>query len=110
VPAEVPRAAPPAECPTAAPLPAATPSSTALAQAIALAEAAIAQEADFATQRYTITRVEQIVREGRYLWIVTFKPTHLLPADPAQELIGAGGELLVSVDVAAETTVIRYGE
>ncbi len=52
-----------------------------------------------------------MILEGRNIWRMTFKATHLLPQDPASsELDGLGVEILVNVDLEGGTTTHAYGE
>ncbi len=52
----------------------------------------------------------QMLINGQFIWQVTFKPTNLLTEDPSTEVIGAGGEIFVNVDLKTEKTDLRYGE
>ncbi len=77
------------------------------AVAIALAESADARRPG---GEFRLVGARQVFFEGKYVWHITFKLRDLLPDDPATRLIGAGGEILVNVDLKTETATIRYGE
>lgn len=80
-----------------------------LDRAVAIATSATEREGH-PIQEYTLISAQQVVRKGRYIWRITFKPNRLLPEDPSKELIGLGGELFVNVDLSSQKTVISYGE
>ncbi len=48
--------------------------------------------------------------QGKYIWRLTFKPKRLLPADPAKQIIGLGGEIFINVDLKTRETTVLYGE
>lgn len=82
---------------------------TDLERAVGLARSA-ALESDHDLESYALTGAQQHYLEGSYVWRVTFKPKHLLPADPATGMIGAGGEIFVHVVLETGETTITYGE
>lgn len=59
---------------------------------------------------YILTSAQQLIVDSKYVWLITFKPKSLHPEDPSKDLIGAGGEIFVTVDLAAKTTIITGGE
>lgn len=77
------------------------------AVALALPELDRARRGDEPVQ---LVRAERMVLEGRSIWRMTFKPTHLIPEDPAQDMWGMGGEVFVNVDLDGGTTTHAYGE
>ena len=80
-----------------------------LDRAVAVAISA-AQETKHPLGDYRLTSAEQILHQGKSIWRITFKPSRLLPADPSKELIGAGGEIFVNVDLEKQAAEVRYGE
>ena len=86
-----------------------TPEHAAADKAIVLATQKVAATAE-KPQDYKLIGAQQTILKGRYSWIVTFKPTELLPPDPSIARIGAGGEVFVNVDVQTDATEIRRGE
>lgn len=96
------------KCPETTPLQVSTPQpdlniavQTALARLAALGKP---------LNEFKLISAKQIVFEGKYIWFITFKPIRLLPSDPATELVGAGGEIFVKVDIQTGETVVTYGE
>ena len=59
---------------------------------------------------YKLVSAQQILLKGKYVWHVTFKLAKSLPADPATQAIGAGGEIFINVDLNTGETVVTYGE
>jgi hypothetical protein len=59
---------------------------------------------------FKLIGAEQVILDGRYIWRMTFKATHLLPQDPSSEFGGLGGEIFVNVDLEGGTTTHAYGE
>ena len=59
---------------------------------------------------YKLIKAEMTWAEGKYAWLVTYKPVKLLPEDPSKGRIGAGGEVFITVDVKSGHTEVRYGE
>ena len=82
---------------------------TDLDRAVGLARSA-ALESGHDLEGYALIGARQHVLEGNYVWRVTFKPKHLLPADPAKGMIGAGGEIFVNVVLVTGETTIGFGE
>ena len=89
--------------------PEARPEITNLERAVDLALTAF-DDTPNAAKPYRLVRAERMVLDGRWFWRITLKPEHLLPADPATGLIGAGGEVFVNVDEATGSATVRYGE
>lgn len=82
---------------------------TDMERAVAMARDA-ALEAGLALETFQFMGAQQRVKDGHYLWRITYKPKHLLPEDPSTGLIGAGGELFVNVVLDTGETTIRFGE
>ncbi len=59
---------------------------------------------------YKLIKVELTWAKGRYAWLTTYKLSRLLPENPEEELIGAGGEVFITLDVKNGQTEVRYGE
>jgi len=77
------------------------------AVSIALAESIDARKSQ---GELKLVGAEQIVVKGKYIWRITLKPISLLPDDPSTQLIGAGGEIFVNVDLKTGEAIIGYGE
>ncbi len=59
---------------------------------------------------FKLIGAEQLILDGKYVWRVTLKTTHLLPEDPSSEPVGLGGEVFVIVDLESGTVTHAYGE
>lgn len=59
---------------------------------------------------FKLIGAEQIYLEGKFIWMITFKPRDLLPEDPSTEIIGAGGEIIVNIDLNTGESTVGYGE
>ncbi|MBM4026356.1 MAG: hypothetical protein FJ280_13280 [Planctomycetes bacterium] len=78
--------------------------------AISIAVPTVAERLRSPADAHILTGVQQFVRDGKYVWRVTFKPARLLSKEPSREPLGLGGEVFVDVDLNTGTTEIRYGE
>ena len=58
---------------------------------------------------YKLIGMERLWTADAILWRATWKPEHLLPDEP-DGLIGAGGEIFVTVNLATGETKHGYGE
>lgn len=58
---------------------------------------------------YRFIGMEQFITSEAILWRATWKPESLLPDKP-NELIGLGGEIFVTVNLATGESKIGYGE
>lgn len=76
------------------------------AVAIALDASTDARSGD----EHRVTGATERILDGRYIWRVTLKPVNLLPADPAASPVGLGGEIFVDVDLAANSSELRFGQ
>lgn len=83
---------------------------TGLQDAVAIATSALQGQPYDTADHWTLISAQRIVINGCYVWRITFKPTSLLPDDPSQGIIGAGGEVFVNVDWVTKKTEILYGE
>jgi hypothetical protein len=81
-----------------------------LQDAVEIAVSALYQQSSSPGTDYTLTAVQQIIVNGQYIWLITFKPTKFLPEDPSKGPITMGGEVFVNVDLSTKKTEIRYGE
>ena len=59
---------------------------------------------------YRLVKVENRYLKAADLWTVTFKLKALIPDDPTIDLVGAGGEIFVNVDLSTDTCTVTYGE
>ncbi|MBN1150468.1 hypothetical protein JXA84_04515 [candidate division WOR-3 bacterium] len=59
---------------------------------------------------YKLIGVEQLYRDGMYVWRTTYKPVSLLPQDPSKEIIGSGGEIFIEVELSTNKILVKYGE
>lgn len=59
---------------------------------------------------YRMIAAQNLLQKGTAVWLVTFKPTNLIPKDPGEQPIGLGGEIFVTVDLTTKKCVITYGE
>ena len=81
-----------------------------MTEAVSLGLGALAEQSHYRADDWTLTAAQRIYLKGKYVWLITFKPTSLLPADPATQAIGAGGEVFVKVYLKTKKTVVTYGE
>lgn len=81
-----------------------------LRDAVGIAVDAVNEQSRYPADHYTLVSARQMVIKGKYVWRVTFKPARLLPKDPSGEMIGAGGEIFVNVDLETRKPELRYGE
>ena len=59
---------------------------------------------------YRLIGAQQLPIDSRWIWRMTFKAERHLPADLEHEMLTAGGEIFVNVDVATGETSVGYGE
>ena len=59
---------------------------------------------------YRVISVQNLLNKGPEVWLVSFKPENLIPANPEKEAIGLGGEIFITVNVKSNTTTMTYGE
>lgn len=85
------------------------PATEDLARAVSLASAALGERPD-APEDMVAIGARQTIRDGRYVWIVTFKLARLLPADPSTGIVGLGGELRARVDLRSGDVVVGGGD
>lgn len=85
------------------------PDGSELAKAVAVATAKLRATVEPSSD-YKLIRAELTWAKGKYVWLVTYKPIKLLPDDPSKGLIGAGGEVFITVDLKTGKTEVRYGE
>ena len=85
------------------------PETTDLNEAVSIAVAKLADVQKSAGE-YKLVSAQQVVVKGEYVWRITFKPVGLLPDDPSSQIIGAGGEVFVNVDLKTKEAVVTYGE
>jgi hypothetical protein len=83
---------------------------TGLQEAVAVATSTLHGQLHGSADDYTLTSAQQLLVKNRYVWLITFKPTRLLPKDPSKEPGGAGGEVFVNVDPVTKKAEIRGGE
>jgi len=83
---------------------------TGLEESVAIAVSALHDLYPSKDKDYTLTSAQQIIVKGKYIWLITFKPTELWPKDPSKGQIGMGGEVFVNVDLSTKKTQITYGE
>ena len=82
--------------------------------AIGLAEREL-EELDLDDEEYRLIRVENLVQNEKGdrdpdLWLLTYKLENLIPHEPG-EIIGAGGEIFIKVNVETEEVeVTGFGE
>ena len=76
----------------------------AVAVATAKLQATVTSPAD-----YKLIGVELAWVKGEEVWRTTYKLSRLLPKNP-EELIGAGGEVFINVDLKKAQATVRYGE
>lgn len=62
------------------------------------------------TSPYRLIAAQNLIHKGDAIWLVTFKPADLVPKDPTQEAIGAGGELFVTVNLNDKQCTMTHGE
>ena len=53
---------------------------------------------------------QNLLQKGHAVWVVTFKRADLIPKDLKEGIIGLGGEILVTVDLATKKCEIRFGQ
>ena len=94
-------------CASVAPAPA---ESDRLERAVAIALESSAAARAAGQGEYRITSAQERILDGRYIWIISFKPLALLPADPSLDPMGLGGEVLVNVDLSDGSSSIRFGQ
>jgi len=58
---------------------------------------------------YKLIAVENLIYEPDNIWFLKFKPRDLLPKD-ADTLIGAGGELMVRVNIKSKSCLVTHGD
>ena len=80
-----------------------------LAKAVAQAASKLRTTVENCSE-YKLINAKMICVKGKYVWLVTYKPAKLLPEDPSTAIIGAGGEVFLSVDLKSGQTEVRYGE
>lgn len=85
------------------------PETADLNEAVSMAVAKLAEVRE-SPGEYKLVSAQQVVVKGNYVWRITFKPVRLLPDDPSSQIIGAGGEVFVNVDLKTEEAVVTYGE
>jgi hypothetical protein len=85
------------------------PETAELAKAVAMTTAKL-QATVKSPAGYKLIKVELTWIEGKYAWRTTYKPSRLLPENPAKEAIGAGGEVFITVDLKNGQTEVRHGE
>ena len=78
--------------------------------AIDLAIHALYKEPRLHSTDYVLTSAQQILRNNKWIWRITFKPKELLPDDPSNGPYTLGGEVFVNVDLSTKETVVTYGE
>jgi len=66
--------------------------------------------AGYSVDDYKLVEAANLYRNDPRAWRVTFKPRRLIPADPSQVCVGAGGEVFVDVQQDTRRATIRYGE
>jgi len=81
---------------------------TELLQAIKIAEEAIVKK-NIKLSEHKIIKAENVLKKSPKFWFITFKKKSLIPAAENQ-IIGAGGEIFVAVDLSKNTVKITYGE
>ena len=81
-----------------------------LRDAVGIAVDAVNEQSRYPADHYTLVSAQRMMIKGKYVWRVTFKPARLLPKDPSREMIGAGGEIFVNVDLKTRKPELRYGE
>jgi hypothetical protein len=86
----------------------ASPRTRDLERAVSLANAALEERPG--SGEMVAVGARQVIDDGRYVWIVTFKLARLLPADPSQDIAGLGGELRARVDLESGGVVIGGGD
>jgi hypothetical protein len=84
------------------------PDAEELAKAIAVATNEL-QATVPSSSLYKLIKVELAREEEDAIWRATYKLSRLIPQDP-NEVIGAGGEVFVSVDLKTGRATVRYGE
>lgn len=79
-------------------------------RAVALAGRFISQS-NIDPVRYRLVKAELAIGEkGRPVWMLTFKPASLVP-QTSEQVMGAGGELFLRVNLETEDVVmLGYGE
>jgi hypothetical protein len=85
------------------------PETADLNEAISIAVARLA-DVQKSSGEYKLVSAQQVVVEGKYVWRITFKPVKLLPDDPSSQIIGAGGEIFMNVDLKTKEAAVTYGE
>lgn len=68
------------------------------------------EKVEASAEPHRLVGVKQIVTPEGYVWRATYKLASLLPEDPSEGLVGAGGEVFVNVDPTTGKAEIRYGE
>jgi hypothetical protein len=86
------------------------PDITGLWEAVAIAVSALHDQSRYPANDYILTSAQQIIVDGKYVWLITFKPTSFLPKDPSKGPITLGGEIFVKVDLSTKKTEFTYGE
>ena len=59
---------------------------------------------------YRVVGTRNLLQKGNDIWMVTFKPTGLIPKNPEKEMIGLGGEIFITVDLKTKKCVMTYGQ
>ena len=59
---------------------------------------------------YRVIAAQNLLPKGLAVWLVTFKPTTLIPKDPDKVAIGAGGEFFVTVELTTKKCTMTHGE
>ena len=59
---------------------------------------------------YRAIAAQNLLAKGLTVWLITFKPTTLIPKDPSKVAIGAGGEICVTVDLETKKCTSTSGE
>jgi hypothetical protein len=85
------------------------PETADLNEAVSIAVAKLA-DVQKSPGEYKLVNAQQVVVKGKYVWRITFKPVRLLPDDPSSQIIGAGGEVFMNVDLKTKEAVVTYGE
>jgi hypothetical protein len=84
------------------------PDAEELAKAIAVATHKL-QTTVPSSSDYKLIKIELVRVEGDAIWQATYKLSRLIPQN-SKGLIGAGGEVFVSVDLKTGRATVRYGE
>ena len=64
----------------------------------------------FGYDMYVLTSSQQILKNNKWIWRVTFKPKQLVSDDPSKGPLALGGEAFVNVDLSTKETTVTYGE